>query len=412
MIEENENRINDNDSGIITCEDCFSIPKITILTKDQIKLECQKCKNEKIKPISFFDIFTKNLKESKFKDLPKSTFKEAHESKSIKYCFKCTKYLCKDCVENHNSIFKDHEILLEQRITNKFRCDKEGHEDFILYRYCTKCNVYLCSQCKCQHENNDIYDFEDKENHNKEIKSIEEKIKKCEQTIEKEEEKCNKLVNELNNQIKSLKAMFIDYKERNIKLISFYKLLINNYNKINNMRNYNLNNNIIMNNFIDMTNSDDFVYKENCYEEECISSKYNRLCNFYKMKNHIKTNQYYDYNITKKFCDKKSVKKLIFLNQNEFIFFFKDDHFLYHIKTFINENINKKLYIEKADNSDKIIDIYPQANNRFISYDNNNSLKFWEINENKITLKKANYNNISTIQDKVDLNNFFGYQKS
>ena len=409
MLENNENKINENKSGIITCEDCFSIPKITILAKDEIKIECPLCKKEKTKPISYFEIFTKKLKESKFKDLPKCTFKEAHESKSLKYCFKCTKYLCKDCIEIHNSIFKDHQFLLEQNLNNKFKCDKEGHEDFILYRYCTKCNVYLCSLCKCNHENKYIYDFEDKQNHHKEVESIADKIKKCEVIIVKEEKKFNKFVEELNNQIKSLKALFTDYKERNIKLISFYKLLINNYYQFNTIRNYNLNNNVIINNYFDITNSDDFVYKENCYDEECFSSQYNRLCNFYKMKNHIKTNQYFDYNITKKFCDKKTIKKCIFLNQDEIIFFFKNDHILYHIKTFKN-NENKNLYIDKIDdNSEYIKDIYKLANNSFISFDNNKNLKLWEIKEDKFTSTIMTNNNYYAyaIQDKVDLNNFF-----
>ena len=39
MIENKDNG-DINKSGIITCEDCFTIPKITILTKDQIKIEC------------------------------------------------------------------------------------------------------------------------------------------------------------------------------------------------------------------------------------------------------------------------------------------------------------------------------------------------------------------------------------
>ena len=268
----------------------------------------------------------------------------------------------------------------------------------------------MCSQCKCEHENKYIYDFEKKENQNKQINSIEEKIKKCEQILINEEEKYNKLVNDLNNQIKSLKIIFTEYKERNIKLISFYKLLINNYKQIYPIRNYNLINNIIINSNIDTTNSDDFVYKEKGYDKECISSQYNRLYNFYRIKNHVKTNQYSDYNITKKFCDKKIIKNCIFLNQDEIIFFFKDDHFLYHIKTIknlIENEKNNKFYIKKSDNSDNIKDIYPLTNNRFISFDNKKILKLWEINERKITSKIMIDNFSYAIQDKFDLNNFF-----
>lgn len=74
-------------------------------------------------------------------------------------------------------------------------------------------------------------------------------------------------------------------------MIKIYKLLINNYEQINKIRNYNLINNIKINNNFDLESSIK-------YEDECINSKYNRLCTFYRNKKHITTTQYVNYFMT------------------------------------------------------------------------------------------------------------------
>ena len=52
----------DNPKKIITCEKCYSIPRITFLLGNKIKIECFQCKTSIIKDTSFFDnyILSKN----------------------------------------------------------------------------------------------------------------------------------------------------------------------------------------------------------------------------------------------------------------------------------------------------------------------------------------------------------------
>ena len=122
----------------ITCEECFSIPKIIFLKKDKVKIECQKCKSTNIKDISYFDKFFKKLEENIFIDLPKCSFNKKHKCKSEKYCFQCTKYLCEECIKIHNISFsgKNH-ILIGQKMENQYYCDKEDHSEYINNRFCT-----------------------------------------------------------------------------------------------------------------------------------------------------------------------------------------------------------------------------------------------------------------------------------
>lgn len=64
-------------------------------------------------------------------------------------------------------------------------------------------------------------------------------------------------------------------------MILLYKFLIKNYQKIKNLKNFNLENNILINDNFD-TNLSKLEYDDS----ECLSSAYNKLCNFYINKNH------------------------------------------------------------------------------------------------------------------------------
>ena len=139
---------------------CFNIPQITFLSKNNILIECPKCQDPNIKDISYFDKYILDKEESP--ELPQCSFNEEHNSKSKKYCFQCTKYLCEKCIETHNISFKGKfHILISQRIKNQYYCKKDGHHEYICNRYCKECKEYLCSECSCTHPEKSIYIFDD-----------------------------------------------------------------------------------------------------------------------------------------------------------------------------------------------------------------------------------------------------------
>ena len=181
---------------IIICENCFNIPKIFIITKDKVKIECQKCNSSIIKDFSYFDKFIKRSEDENLVDLPKCSYNQEHESKSMKYCLQCTKYLCDKCIEIHNISFnKSQHLLIDQKFENQYYCNKDGHKEYIFNRYCTECKLYLCPQCKCEHKNENIYYFDNSSNKQK-IKEIINKVKKCKEIVEAEEKKLNTFLEE------------------------------------------------------------------------------------------------------------------------------------------------------------------------------------------------------------------------
>ena len=241
---------------IIVCEKCFTIPKITILNRNQMKLECPNCKSINPLEIEYFNKFIKVNEDDNLFTLSNCNYKNIHLVKAILYCFKCGKYICNDCLKNHDEIYqgKGH-ITIKQKIYHQYYCSKKGHEENILNRFCLKCNKYLCfdcNDCKKGHQSDDIYNFVDIE---KEINEIKNNVLKCEELIEREERSFKIFIKRLENKINILTNLFNDYKSRNTNLISFYKILIDNYEQLKNIKNYNLRNNILMNNNFDLRNS-------------------------------------------------------------------------------------------------------------------------------------------------------------
>ena len=395
MFNKNISNSNTNISTIVTCEKCHNIPKIIFLTNNKVEIDCSKCKSIDIKDISYFDRFKSINKD--LLDLPNCSFNEQHNKKAVKYCFQCKKFLCNECIKAHNNEYQNTHILIEQKIDLEIYCNKNDHNNSKFNRYCRKCEAYLCSKCKCEHEEQDQYNLCDSDN-DKKIKKINENLSKCEKMIIDEEKKLNNYIEEIDNKNETLKYLFKKYKERNIKIISLYKLLISNYEIINKVGNYNIENNIFINDNFDISNSN-FSLKLGSDNKECISSIYNKLYNFYWNKNHIRTSQFSEHFITNKLCNRK-IKKYILLNNEITIFIFeKENKFLY---------LNKKESTIKEISFDfKIKDIYSLKDNIFLIIDDKNYCIVIDYDGKEFTTKKLNEKFDFILNDLFNKENFF-----
>ena len=197
-----------------------------------------------------------------------------------------------------------------------------------------------------EHENTDIFNFENQEEKINEIKN---KLKKCEEIIKIGENNLNEFKKTIQEKIDKLTNLFNDYKSRNLNAISLYELLINNYEQsFNKIRNYNIYNNIDINNNFNLNES-------KIDKSECLISTYNKLSAFYMNTNHIKTENYSNYYISSKNCN-NNIKKCLFINDNIIAYIFKEKlkyiNFIYKLK----DNSSYKEKIIYFENS--IINIY------------------------------------------------------
>ena len=394
--------------GIVVCEKCFQIPEITMINQTKVQIKCTNttCKDIQIKDFSYFEKYLKNIERESWTEMPKCTFNKEHESKSFIYCFQCGTYICDECINIHNKmpLRGIKHIFIKQKINSKYYCDKKGHKENILKFYCTLCKDYFCSSCKCNHEKSHIFDFENIENE-KMIQIIIDKINKSQKIIKDEEKKLNKFLEEIDNKIKAIKNIFKIYKERNQKIISFYNLLINNYEYFNNIRSYNIYNNIINNDNFDLSTSDNFIKEKDKEVNECFSSIYNKLYSFYINKLHIRTKEYTNHYITQKFCKKLKVKKITIVNNKLICFIFDNENNLYFLN---KDDIN--YYQKRKLNCKYIKDIYPLNSKELIIMDENNTLQIYNIEGNKsinITTKYKDNNFDFIIPNLINKNNFF-----
>ena len=388
--------------NLIVCDKCFNIPKIIIINKNKIELDCQICNNISSLDIEYFNKFINVNENDELFTLPNCNYRN-HEAQSILYCFKCNKYLCNDCLNRHNEMPQGREhTTIKQKISHQYFCSKRGHEENILNRFCLKCNNYLCCDCKCEHKENDKYLFDD----TNKINEIKNNVLKCDEIIKNEERYFNNMINKLKDKIEKLTNLFNDYKKRNCDLIKFYKLLLDNFEKIKNIKNYNVRNNIILNNNFNLNNSE-------IYSDECLISKYNRLSEFYRNTNHIKTQESVNYTMTPKYCY-GVIKKCLFLNSNLVAFCF-DEVSEKHI-CFLYKNKNNEFKTTRMYYNEFIRDIYPLNENKYLYLFENNKLCISSINiNNKINSStelsfKDNINHV--ILDMNNKNNFFTISNS
>ena len=200
--------------------------------------------------------------------------------------------------------------------------------------------------------------------------------------METEEKELNIFLEKVNNKTETLKKMFESFKERNLKAISLFKLLIDNYNQLKSLNNFNLENNIIINDNFDFNLSSSVISTK--FENEnkvCLSSSYNKLCNFYLNKNYIISKQHPEYIITKKFCNRK-IQKVISINDEKFAFIFeKGKSFYLLFKT------DKNVFKIKEISCEFIIkDINLLKEQNFSLLDINNNLYILKYKDNKYSI--------------------------
>ena len=194
-----KNNEKDDSIKIITCKKCYSIPKITFLINNKIRIECSKCRTSSDEDISYFDEYLyPSLGKKDLNKLPNCSYCEKNKSiNAIIYCYNCHKYLCEQCIKNHQIQYKNSHTFLEQKLENKIYCNKENYKENKFDKYCKICKDYLCPNCECSLEKKCFYYFNNSETEKK-IKTIQEKIINSEKTIKNEEKNKNIFLNECN----------------------------------------------------------------------------------------------------------------------------------------------------------------------------------------------------------------------
>ena len=133
--------------------------------------------------------------------------------------------------------------------------------------------------------------------------------------------------------------------------------------------------------------------------------KFYRFCEFYRNTNHIKTQEYINYYITPKYCNKE-LKKVNILNENITCLMFEKERYLCFVyKNKKNENDISRIYY-----NDIITNIYPLNDNKIIILNDKNIITISKITIDNILYFSniLSFENIQyIIKDLFNGDNFF-----
>ena len=135
----------------------------------------------------------------------KCSFKNHKEIDSINYCIECKRYMCNKCINQHNGLFDDHNLVnLDKDIQEIFTgiCKEKDHSIKLEY-YCKNHNQLCCAACLCkikdevngQHKDCDVLKIDDIKD--EKMKNLKENIKLLED-----------LSNNLEKMIEELKIIY------------------------------------------------------------------------------------------------------------------------------------------------------------------------------------------------------------
>ena len=175
--------------------------------------------------------------------------------------------------------------------------------------------------------------------------------------------------------------MFENYKKRNLRSIALYKILISNYEKMKCIKNYNIENNIFINDNFDLSDSKYYLkyyYEDN--DNECLSASFNKLYNFYLNKNYVVGNKLYTFFMSKRLCNRK-IKKIIMFNKECFVISFEKGDMLNFLTK--NEKGEYQLIERSVGNNNEIKDIYEYNNDTSIIISKDNQVTRLRKNDDK-----------------------------
>ncbi len=192
------------------CLNCFKIPLIELIERNNEYFIKYKCENNHKGEISLEEYF----KNDKHK-LNKLNCEECNQNQennfySLNYCINCQKILCHNCIKNH--LEKEHQY------TSLSRYDSTCLEHNSTYsNYCYDCEKNICYLCLNQHQNHKMISLS--------------KFIMTEDNLNMKNKESNERIEKLKNEIKfnedmNLKSSFI------INLIDtyYFEKKLNNYN--------------------------------------------------------------------------------------------------------------------------------------------------------------------------------------
>ena len=219
-------------------------------TMDKISFICTCGKYD----VNLEEFIQKIEEQNEFKNSKDFCYNENHDLiKGIKFCSKCDKWFCQQCLLYHESLLPEH-IVTQTKIQKYLECKE--HSKGILF-FCTRCNIGICEKCKSEfHYDHNILNMDEYFNLTykslpfKTFDELNEFIEHCNRISEKEKNSFVNYIDDMINKLNQLKNDILkNYdisKNRRIYQQKLVKYLFGNFicfsenlRQINNMNSIN-----------------------------------------------------------------------------------------------------------------------------------------------------------------------------
>jgi surface protein len=132
------------DCYYFTCKNCKNTPEVIIKDNQTVLLKCNSCnifENEKIEKI-------RNFQSPWLAKMSLKPCNKHGEAEAVKYCAKCSLYLCPECLTEHDQNNKGHPLTDVANMVYNM-CGNHSKE---FSHFCIDCRKEICTKCQAEHK--------------------------------------------------------------------------------------------------------------------------------------------------------------------------------------------------------------------------------------------------------------------
>ena len=180
------------DCYYFTCKNCKNTPEVIVKDNQTVLLKCNSCnifENEKIEKI-------RNFQSPWLAKMSLKPCNKHGDAEAVKYCTKCSLYLCPECLTEHDQNNKGHPLTDVANMVYNI-CSNHSKE---FTHFCIDCRKEICSKCQAEHKKHkmkistelymqDIIDDEEEKKENDKKPPVETKSKNSKNEKKSDNEK-------------------------------------------------------------------------------------------------------------------------------------------------------------------------------------------------------------------------------
>ena len=351
---------------IPNCPKCGKIPFFSLYSPNSIYIHCDYCSENQIMELSSF---LNKLKETPMFHNCFNTKKHSEGVAANQFCIQCKKWLCINCLQDHNQYNKEHQTS-DSEVNLDCKC--ENHPVDRVVAFCLNCRKHLCHSCKDLHKDHKTILLETLINANMVIKINENYMKAKDKVKTYYKQIRDEAVNALNTKIIEIERAYDQNIQINDNIMSYIHMLINSYTVTQKTPTFPIISNYIKNTKFNLKEKEDILKVKN--DNETLQTKIDFTINY--LQNDYILPSKYNLSYSLKHHD-DTINNIIVMKSGDIVSCSSDNTIKvfndkYELKQILNEHKDKVTYICEIENDrivscslDKTILIWKKVNAQY-----------------------------------------------